>query len=71
MDVVIVIIPFLFSKLQAVVRNGPGSVLIIIAVIAPHNIIVLFRLFLFGLDHSAQVPSTEVLPYGWRETDDT
>lgn len=48
-----------------------GIVLITIAIVVSRSIIVLVRLFLFGLDHSAQVPWKEVLANGWRETDDT
>ncbi len=60
-----------FQSYELLSETGLGVFLIIIAFITSHNIIVLARLFLFGLDHSAQVPCKEVRLYGWREADDT
>lgn len=55
-EAVIVIFPYWFSNLWAVVRTEPASVSIITAVIMSLNVIVARQIVLFGFDLSAQVP---------------
>lgn len=66
-----VLLSFSLIGFQHLKLRGPESVLIIMAVLTPHDITVPVRLFSFGLDHSAQVPCTEVWLLGWQEIDDT
>lgn len=57
---IMVLLSFSLTGCQHLKLRGPESVWIIMAVFTPHDITAPVRLFAFALDHSAQVPCTEV-----------